>query len=84
MQTLTIQLPINFDCTESGLYDAIKFLAFLVDNRRPVSSLRAYNRIFKAILRCRKNETLSLSVLSDLQSNLVSFHAEVLALNGVH
>ena len=44
--------------------------------------MRAYNQIFAAILHCRKNEILSLSVLSDLQSRLVHFHRAVLTLNG--
>lgn len=83
MQTLTIQLTFNFNHTESGLRDAIELLEFTVHNHLPLASLRAYNQIFAAILHCRKNEILSLSVLSDLQSHLVAFHVDVLALNGV-
>ncbi len=83
MTHLTIQLSFNFDHTESGLRDAIELLGFTVHNNLPLASLRAYNQIFAAILHCRKNEILSLSVLSDLQSRLVHFHRAVLTLNGV-
>ena len=83
MQTLTIKIPFTFYHTESDLRDAIELLEFTVHNHLPLASLRAYNQIFAAILHCRKNETLSLSVLSDLQSRLVCLHRAVLTLNGV-
>ena len=83
MQTLTIQLTLNFDHTETGFNDALQLLAFFIGQGKDLDSLCTYNKILKGLLICRANNTFPDNVLSRLNARLVSFHDDVLSLNGV-
>lgn len=83
MTNFTIQLTFSFDYTEESLNSAIELLQVIIDKGEPSSSLRAFNKIYLAIMACRDSGILPNSSCDRLRSRLMPFHNDVLKLNGV-